>query len=93
MPFMQDNGMYRVQLTDRGKLDFIYDGVDKKLEVFDGCGATIEVVGGGNGVNVRYFWAHSLQQGFSFLSSQSWNLLFRFAYFNDVTMILRKSFE
>ena len=50
--FMQDNCVCGVQLRDGGKLNFIDDGIDKKLEVFDGCGATKEVMGGSNGVNV-----------------------------------------
>ena len=52
MTFMQYNCMNSVQLTDRGELYFIDDGINKKLKMFDGCNAPIKVVGSSNRVKI-----------------------------------------
>ena len=52
MFFMQDGGMDLVKLFNRSQLDTFVDGIDEILEVLDSGGATVDVVGSSDRVEI-----------------------------------------
>ena len=64
MPFVKDYSMCCVEFINARKFNVLKDGVDEELEVSDGRGSPIDIVGRGDGEEVCNIRANLLEERF-----------------------------